>query len=262
MSLEDQIASLVAATTNLTNEVAGKMASINQTVAAATQAVPAAIKSSMASYLYVDAIAGSDANDGKTFGKAFKTIKAAIESVPHGAFVYLNLVGSGDPLAPTVYAINDAIDVDGKHVTLSTHGAGQKIRLNATVWVRHGSTVRIGNTGQIDVEQNTLIGWSVQGGHVQHGGYYGAKYTFLVANSVLARVGYQGSDYKAERSAGSLDLQNIDFSGSAVAAKLGECYIHGMLTLNTRGVNLGANVTLPTEQNTQIGTSSARIYAL
>jgi len=262
MGLESAITALVEATKNLTSEVAGKMAGINQAVDAAVKSVPAAVKAGMSLYLYVDAVAGSDANDGKTFGKAFKTVKAAIDSAPEGAFVYLNLVGSGDPLAPVVYLVGDAIDVDGKHVVIAPHAPGQLLRLRDALWIRNGGRVRIGSAGRIDVEQDAMVGCLLQGGHLQIGGFYGSKYKFLRAGSVIARVSYQGSDYKADTPEGSLDLQGTDFSETAVSAKLGECYIHGMLTLNTRGVNLGANVTLPTEQYLQVGTTNARIYAL
>ena len=72
MSLETQIAALVAAANNLTAAVNGKMTEIDAAVLAAVQAIP-----NMAKTLYVDAVAGSDAALG-TSAAPLKTIAEAM----------------------------------------------------------------------------------------------------------------------------------------------------------------------------------------
>lgn len=102
MSLESQIAALVNAANNLTSEVANKMSGIDQKVDQATEAVPGAIHTEMYKTLWVDAINGSNSNEG-TRDKPKKTIHAAIEEVPIGGkgIIYLRsnashqLIGTG-----------------------------------------------------------------------------------------------------------------------------------------------------------------------
>lgn len=89
MSLEQQVTALVEASNNLTAVVNNKISEIDAKVNAATTAVPEKIRNEMFVYLYIDAIAGNDSNDGKGWAHAKKTLQNAIESAPSGA--YLNI---------------------------------------------------------------------------------------------------------------------------------------------------------------------------
>ena len=76
MSLETTIAALVTAANALTNEVSGKIADINKKVLAATDAVPALVRSLSSQNYYIDAVDGDDNNAG-TLAKPLKTALAA-----------------------------------------------------------------------------------------------------------------------------------------------------------------------------------------
>lgn len=88
MSLETTIASLVAAANALTNEVSGKIADINKKVLAATDAVPALVRSLASQTFYIDAVDGDDNNAG-TSTKPLKTALAASNKVVSGSQVTL-----------------------------------------------------------------------------------------------------------------------------------------------------------------------------
>lgn len=83
MSLETQIAALVTAANALTESVNGKMTEINQKVNDAVASVPGSVKSYLEfrTAYYLDSVNGNDANDGLSWAKAKKTLKAAIEGV-------------------------------------------------------------------------------------------------------------------------------------------------------------------------------------
>ncbi len=84
MSLETQIAALVAAANSLTNSVNGKVAEINAKVAQATADVPAAVLAEMSKSIYVDAAAGLDTNSGRTQALPVRTIEAALAKIAVG----------------------------------------------------------------------------------------------------------------------------------------------------------------------------------
>ena len=91
MSLETQIAALVTAANNLTGAVNGKMTEIDQKVDEAVASVPGTVKSYLenrTSY-YVDSVNGNDANDGKSWAKAKRTLKAAVEGVGFRQYAYI-----------------------------------------------------------------------------------------------------------------------------------------------------------------------------
>lgn len=90
MSLETQIASLVAAANSLTNAVNGKVAEIDAKMDAATRSVPAAIVAEMAKTLFVDANSGLDSAVGSQ-AAPLRTIEAALAKVPVGAIGIINL---------------------------------------------------------------------------------------------------------------------------------------------------------------------------
>ncbi|WP_213159201.1 hypothetical protein [Pseudomonas aeruginosa] len=124
MSLETQIAALVTAANNLTGAVNGKMAQIDQEVAAAVGAVPAEINKRMAMAFYVDAINGSDGNSGETWALAKKTVAAAVSSAPRGSLVSVWLK-SGQ-----VHSM--AADVDTAQKTVLVYGDGYVYNNRAT----------------------------------------------------------------------------------------------------------------------------------
>ncbi len=84
MSLETQVAAVVTATNTLTTEVSNKLASIDAAIAN----MQANIGSVMSLNLFVDAIAGNDANDGSE-SSPLQTIAAAALRVPNGGNLHL-----------------------------------------------------------------------------------------------------------------------------------------------------------------------------
>ncbi|HGM5026213.1 TPA: hypothetical protein ACKPXH_003955 [Pseudomonas aeruginosa] len=92
MSLETQIAALVAAANSLTATISGKMGAIDDKVDAAVAVVPATIRAEMTKTLYVDP-AGSDANSGTSWAAAKRTIRDAINSMPRGSSLLIYLKG-------------------------------------------------------------------------------------------------------------------------------------------------------------------------
>lgn len=92
MSLTQYIANVVQSANNLTGEVAGKMAEIDQRVSQAVNDVPGKIRSEMSVTYYVNYQSGSDSKDGKSIANAKKTIASAVEAAPSGAFVKVALV--------------------------------------------------------------------------------------------------------------------------------------------------------------------------
>lgn len=93
MSLETQIAALVTAANNLTAAVNGKMTEIDQKVDDAVVSVPGTVKSYLENRIsyYVDSVNGNDANDGLSWAKAKRTLKAAVEGVGFRRYAYILL---------------------------------------------------------------------------------------------------------------------------------------------------------------------------
>ncbi|WP_422156419.1 hypothetical protein KV699_07265 [Vreelandella titanicae] len=92
MSLESQITALVSAANNLTSEVAGKMAGIDQKVDQATASIPDAIKRESYKDFYVDSIYGDDDNEG-TQSAPLKTIREASDRSLNLSVVDVRLMG-------------------------------------------------------------------------------------------------------------------------------------------------------------------------
>lgn len=93
MSLEVQIAALVAASNTLTGAINGKVSEINAKVKAATDSVPAVVRGLARQIFYIDAVGGDDNNDGATTGSAFKTTAAAQARAVNGGVVELRFKG-------------------------------------------------------------------------------------------------------------------------------------------------------------------------
>lgn len=90
MSLETQIANLVAATNQLTGEVSGKMAGINAAVAQAVAAIP-----NLYRIVHVDAVVGSDTNNGAAESPV-RTVNAAAALIPVGGMGEIMLARDQD----------------------------------------------------------------------------------------------------------------------------------------------------------------------
>ncbi|WP_054888420.1 hypothetical protein [Pseudomonas sp. NBRC 111118] len=86
MSLETEIAALTTEARGLLNYFTGIRASINDTVAKAVAAVP-----TMKKIFYLNALSGSDTNDGLTSDKPLKTIEKAVAMTPVGGVCSLRL---------------------------------------------------------------------------------------------------------------------------------------------------------------------------
>ncbi|MGL4869922.1 MAG: hypothetical protein ACRC48_06880 [Aeromonas veronii] len=119
MSLESQVAALVEATNKLTNTVSNKISDINNTVANKLKEVDAAvskvaadiqatIRGELRKVVFVDQIAGSDSNDGKSKAKAFATLSKAANACLPGGVLEIQIVGdytySDTDAVPSFYA--------------------------------------------------------------------------------------------------------------------------------------------------------------
>lgn len=118
MSLESQIAALVAASNNLTQSVNDKIDEIDTQVQAAIKAIPELNK-----VFYIDSVAGND-NVAGTEVSPLKTIKAAVERTPQNGSVLICVKRNQDHVMSGSQA--SVIDVTNKVVTISSYGAGNK----------------------------------------------------------------------------------------------------------------------------------------
>lgn len=119
MSLETTVAALVDASNKLTAAVTGKVAEIDLKVKAATDAVPALVRSMSTQQYFVDAVDGLDTNEG-TQAKPFKTANAAQAKIVSGAQVTVyfkarqthevNLILRSGRLVLASYAFTDVQD--------------------------------------------------------------------------------------------------------------------------------------------------------
>jgi hypothetical protein len=89
MSLESQVAALVSAASNLTSQVAGKMAGIDQKIDEATAAVPETIRGLADQSFYIDAIEGDDTNEG-TMAAPLRTSSEAARRAVQGGNIALH----------------------------------------------------------------------------------------------------------------------------------------------------------------------------
>lgn len=116
MSLETQIAALVASANALTAAVNGKVGEIDVKVDQATAAVPATVRAEVVKSFYVDAAVGNDAAAG-TLAAPLKTVGAALSKVITGGvgFIYLQ---KGQVHEVTRNNVNEKV------ITFLSYGAG------------------------------------------------------------------------------------------------------------------------------------------
>ncbi|GLT16286.1 hypothetical protein GCM10007938_00620 [Vibrio zhanjiangensis] len=108
MANTSEIANLITAVTKLTETVRDKMADIDQTVDRAVAKIPAMFEEKRVT---VDVNIGDDSNpDGP-----FKTLKAAIYSVPDGGKVKVNLPQTKEGF---IYELDSAINIGSRKVTI------------------------------------------------------------------------------------------------------------------------------------------------
>ncbi|MBJ2242090.1 MULTISPECIES: hypothetical protein [Pseudomonas] len=84
MSTEQKLVAVVDAANDLTKMIAAKIGDINLKVQQAVTVVPQAVRRAMDVALYVDAVAGNDANDGVSWATAVKTIAGAFARMTSG----------------------------------------------------------------------------------------------------------------------------------------------------------------------------------
>ncbi len=104
-----EIGALIDSVNEMTQTVANKNAEIDKKVDEATSAVPETIKKHMNVLVYVDAVNGSDNNDG-TLGSQFKTIQTAVEFAPPNSVVNVILKrGQTHVIAGRVQCVNKIV---------------------------------------------------------------------------------------------------------------------------------------------------------
>ncbi|MDN4697147.1 hypothetical protein QYZ44_26995 [Vibrio parahaemolyticus] len=112
MSLEQQVANLVEASNNLTTVVNGKINEIDKKVDDAVSAVPDAIRDNFTQrQVFVDLVNGTD--DGSS--SRYRTIKAAIESVPDGGSVLVELTSAPEQ---KTYPFDDYVNIGSRKVII------------------------------------------------------------------------------------------------------------------------------------------------
>jgi|GEM_PF-3748921 len=106
MTVEAQLAALTQASNSLVGYYNNKKADIDNAVAAAVAAAPL-----LKRQIYVDSIAGDNANDGSA-DNPYQTLAYAVNSLPSGSFGTVNLTPGID------YVIDNSIDVTNKVIYL------------------------------------------------------------------------------------------------------------------------------------------------
>ncbi|ELA7323100.1 hypothetical protein Q9X98_004744 [Vibrio parahaemolyticus] len=126
MSLEQQVASLVEASNNLTGAVNKKIGEIDKKVNEATQSVPNTIRS-MASVIFYVSNSGSDTDNDGTLAKPFKTVQFAISQAMVGAMVFIYLEDNQEYICESSVRNNLC---NGKNIVLKAYGSsGVKPRM-------------------------------------------------------------------------------------------------------------------------------------
>lgn len=104
MSLEQQVANLVAASNNLTGAVNGKLDEIDNKVDQATADVPSSIRKEVNKTFYIDAANGND-NNGGSEANPLKTINKAIQLGMSGGTVVLYLRRGQEYVGPSSFSM-------------------------------------------------------------------------------------------------------------------------------------------------------------
>ncbi|MFJ7790648.1 hypothetical protein [Pseudomonas sp. NPDC096925] len=145
MSLETEIAALVAANNKLIDYFSGKKTAIDAAVAAAIAAAPAIVRA-----YWVDPQLGDDANGLGTEASPFKTLQKAVDATPDGGRVTAWLAKD--------YVLDKSIYTLGRQVVIAgVAGAGRKLVCNEFIpdgdtlprmgsfWMSNGSSVQLLN---------------------------------------------------------------------------------------------------------------------
>ena len=133
MSLETEIAALVAANNKLVDYFNGKKAAIDAAVSQAIAAAPAMVRS-----YWVDQQLGDDANGLGTEASPFKTIQQAVNATPDGGRVTVWL--SKD------YVLATSITTSGRKLVLAgVAGAGRRLVINEFIPEGGDNLLRMGS---------------------------------------------------------------------------------------------------------------------
>lgn len=174
-SSQEQAASSQA----LTQEVAGKMAEIDQKVLEAEQrtdgaiaevkaAIPTAVHDEMHQTVFVEPNGNDETGDG-THAKPFLTLKRAVDFLPARCFGFIRLEG-WSPANPLV-CIGSSINLKGRHLHIALDGQytddRQDIELrlgdggrwfvgNGSVYLSYYSGLGGGNAGRLRIASNNM----------------------------------------------------------------------------------------------------------
>ncbi len=145
MSLETEIAALVAVNNKLVDYYSGKKAAIDAAVSAAVAAAPSIVR-----VYWVDQQLGDDANGLGTEASPFKTLQRAVDATPDGGRVQAWL--SKD------YVLDKHINLTGRRLIVAgAAGSGRKLICNefmpegdtqlrvGSFWLSNDSTVQLVN---------------------------------------------------------------------------------------------------------------------
>lgn len=145
MSLETEIAALVAVNNKLVDYYSGKKAAIDEAVSAAVAAAPSIVR-----VYWVDQQLGDDANGLGTEASPFKTLQRAVDATPDGGRVQAWL--SKD------YVLDKHINLTGRRLIVAgAAGSGRKLICNefmpegdtqlrvGAFWLSNDSTVQLVN---------------------------------------------------------------------------------------------------------------------
>ncbi|NBB06686.1 hypothetical protein [Pseudomonas monteilii] len=146
MSLETEIAALVAASNKLIDYFSGKKTAIDAAVSAAIAAAPLLVRG-----YWVDPQLGDDANGLGTEASPFKTIQRAVDATPDCGRVTIWLARD--------YVLDKSITTNGRQVVIGAlPGSGRRLILNEFIpeggdsllrmgsfWMSSGSTLQLLN---------------------------------------------------------------------------------------------------------------------
>lgn len=151
MSIETQIAALVAASNSLTAAVSGKISEIDGKVLALQKSVPNTVRGMLSQVVYVDGLLGNDAAAG-TAAAPLKTIDAALNIGLSGCVLTV-LLACGQE-----YKITGYRSATNQYIVIRPYG-------NDTKPVISFSTDAQGTIGRIDLNSSSL---RLQGVKIKH----------------------------------------------------------------------------------------------
>lgn len=251
---EMQLASAaqVAASQDLSSEVAGKMGDIDSKVGESisqmsaalnqlSQDVSGVINSAMAETVYVS-LNGSDTNSGTTAASPVETIDKALKLIPEGGVGIIKLVlVKDDQEVSLVYPVDTLLDVGSKNILLCSYDGtdnGIKVFQGGEFKVRSGGSLKFGNPHNFNIyidadrTSDTLVyGY---GGSVQLGGYYTVR-VFNDSPSLksIVKSSYHTGDSRLGVSSCFAGFCRVDTTGStAHGFALTDGYLSCFIILN------------------------------